>query len=147
MLLSVGLVGAGVFTVALGLVHLAIPRLVRYGAAIGVDGAGQPTLGTLGLGRLAYGLRRSDLVGITWVMSNAASYVRITIGVVDLAWASGWRSIPPELGAAWIAGWWAIRAAGQLALGHRSGDIAAIAWFGAIAAGHLLVAVSGLNVR
>ncbi len=135
----------GTFTIVLGLVHIAIPRLVGYGPAIGRDSAGgsatdSPPLGTIGSGGFTYRVRRNDLVGLAWVMSNAASYVLITIGIVDLAWVAGWRGLPIALGATWIAGWWATRAASQFALGRRAGDVVAAAWFAALAVGHLVLA-------
>lgn len=138
---------AGAFTIALGIVHIAIPRLVGYGHAIGSDGAVQPSTGprplrTIGPGRLAYRVRRNDLVGLAWVMSNAASYVLITIGIVDVAWVAGWRGLPIVLGATWIAGWWAIRAASQFALGRRAGDVVVAALFAALAVGHLVLALA-----
>ena len=143
-LLDVGLAAAGVFSLGLGIVHVAIPRIVRYRLAIGFDGDGDGDgvgLGRIGAGRLSYELRRSDLVGIAWVMSNAASYVLITIGLVELGWAAGWRGVPLGVGALWIAGWWAIRSAGQFALGHRRGDLAVAAWFAVLAAAHVVAAL------
>lgn len=138
---------AGTFTIGLGVVHVAIPRLVGFERAIGRNGAlgsanGPPLPGTIGAGRFTYRVRRSDLVGLAWVMSNAASYVLITIGIVELAWVAGWRGLPIALGATWIAGWWAIRAASQFALGARAGDMAVALWFAALALGHLVLAFS-----
>ncbi len=128
---------AGIFSLGLGAVHLRIPAIVRYAAAIGADGPGARPLGTIGRGRAAYDLRRQDLIGIAWVMSNAASYVLMSIGVVDLRLALG----PPDpmLGplSGWIAGWWAVRAIGQHALGKRPIDLALAAWFWALAIVHL----------
>jgi len=135
------LVAAGVFTTGLGIVHLMIPAIVRYASAIGRD-EGLPSVGRVALPGGWYELRRADLVGLTWVMSNAASYVLITIGVVDLGWAFGWRGIPIGLGAVWIGGWWAIRAGGQFFLGRRSADVVIAAWFGLLAGGHLLLAAA-----
>lgn len=132
------MIAAGSFTLALGIVHLAIPRLVGYGAALGAARSDLPTLRLLGL---AYRLRPDDLIGLTWVMSNAASYVLITIGLLDLAWALGWRGLPIGLGAAWIAGWWSVRAAGQFVLGRRTGDVLVAAWFGVLAVVHLALAL------
>lgn len=136
----------GTFTIALGIVHIAIPRLVGYGPAIGRDSAGgsatDPSpLGTIGAGRVTYRVRRTDLVGLAWVMSNAVSYVLITIGIVDLAWVGGWQGLPIALGATWIAGWWAIRAASQFALGRRPGDVVTAVWFAALALGHIVLAI------
>ena len=48
----------------------------------------------LAVGRRGYQVRRADTLGIAWVMSNSASYVLLTIGVIDLAWAAGWRGLP-----------------------------------------------------
>lgn len=137
---------AGTFTIALGVVHIAIPKLVGFGRAIGRDAtlgsaAGPPLLGTIGAGPFTYRVRRSDLVGLAWVMSNVASYGLITIGIVDLAWVAGWRGLPIALGATWIAGWWAIRAASQFALGRRAGDVVAAVWFAGLAVGHLVLAL------
>jgi hypothetical protein len=132
------MIGAGTFTLALGIVHLGIPRLVGYPAALDASRADLPTLRLAGL---AYHVRRDDLIGLTWVMSNAASYVLITIGLLDLAWALGWRGVPIGLGAAWIAGWWAVRAAGQFALGRRSGDVLVAGLFATLAVAHLVLAL------
>ena len=117
-----GLVAAsGLFSVALGIVHVSIPALVRYRAAIGGDSDGLPSLGSIGSGAVRYELRRGDLVGIAWIMSNAASYVLVSIGLVDLAWATGSTLVPIQPVALWIAGWWALRAAGQRwSVGGRS---------------------------
>jgi hypothetical protein len=147
VLLAVLTTVAGVFTVMLGIVHVAIPRLVGFRSALGIDSDRSDELGrrspaSLGFGSRTYAVRPSDLLGITWVMSNAASFVLVSIGVLDLAWAAGWRGIPIVAGGIWVALWWTLRALGQLALGHRSGDLAALAWFAALAACHLALAVS-----
>ena len=137
-------IAAGVFTVGLGAIHIAIPRIVGFGAALDgaeAGGGAAPALPSLAIGSLTYRVRPADLIGIAWVMSNAASYVLITVGALDLAWASGWRGVPLTLGAWWIAGWWAVRAIGQFALGRRTGDVLAAIWFGALAAGHVGLAI------
>lgn len=126
----------------LGIVHVAIPRIVGYRVALGTDAGDLPILGAIGIGRRTYGVRRADLLGLTWVMSNAASYVLITIGLIDLSWAAGWRGVPIAIGAAWIAGWWAIRAVSQLALGHRRGDVLVASWFGALGVLHVAIAIA-----
>jgi hypothetical protein len=131
---------AGVFTLALGVVHLWIPRIFRFDRAIGRDEEGGPALGDVGVGDRRYALRRADAQGLAWVMSNAASLVLISVGLVDLAWLTGWRAVPLGLGAAWIAVWWAVRAVSQLAVGRRPVDWAFVAWFGALGAAHLFVA-------
>lgn len=139
-LLTAGTILAGAFSVTLGIVHIWVPRIFAFDRAIGVDGGALPTFGELRLGSLTYERRRSDLVGLAWVMSNAASYVLVTIGIIDLAWALGDRTVPLTLGGAWIAGWWVLRAIGQFALGHRSGDLGMAAIFVALAAWHLVLA-------
>jgi hypothetical protein len=137
--LQVLLVAAGVFTLALGVAHLWVPRIFAIDRAIGVDGGADTGLGSIGVGRWRYVRRRADALGLTWVMSNAASYVLITIGVIDLAWAAGDRRLPLGLGAIWIAGWWAIRAGSQAVLGGRRIDLAVAAWFATLAVVHVLV--------
>jgi hypothetical protein len=140
VLLSVLMVAAGVFTIGLGVVHVGIPSILRYSAAIGVDD-GRPQLGPVGLPGIDYQLRRADLRGIAWVMSNAASYVLISVGIIDLAWVGGWRGVPVPIGAAWIAGWWAVRSGGQLLVGRRAGDLAIAMWFSGLAFLHVVLAV------
>jgi hypothetical protein len=135
-------VSAGLFSIWLGVVHIWVPRLFAYREAIGPDGSGLPHLGEVRLPGWTYRRVRSDLVGLTWVMSNAASYVLLTIGIVDLAWAAGDRSIPLAAGSTWIAGWWTLRAVGQFVLGRRALDVAMVALFIAIACGHLVLAVT-----
>lgn len=137
-----GLAVAGVFTVGLGVVHLVIPRLLDYPGAIGQDGPGVAPLRRLAIGRRGYQVRRADTLGIAWVMSNSASYVLLTIGVIDLAWAAGWRGLPIAPAALWIAGWWAIRSGSQLVVGRRRLDVGFAAWFAALA---LLHAALGLG--
>ena len=140
-LLEIGTALAGIFSLALGIVHVWVPRIFAFRPAIGPDDGTLPAIGALRLGPWAYARRRSDLVGLSWVMSNAASYVLISIGIIDLAWAVGDRSIPLGIGAIWIAGWWTLRAAGQFTLGWRTGDVAMAALFLALASGHVVLAV------
>jgi hypothetical protein len=137
--LVVGTVVAGVFSVTLGVVHLWIPRIFAIDRAIGTDAATNGALGVIRFGGWRYARRRSDAVGLTWVMSNAASYVLITAGLVDIMWAAGARPVSIPIGAAWIAGWWGLRAAGQSALGRRSGDVALALAFVALAAWHVVL--------
>jgi hypothetical protein len=131
------LVLAGAFSFGLGLVHLAIPRLFDFPGAIGADGPDVRPLHRRALGPWSYQLRRRDALGLSWVMSNAASYVLLSVGLVDLAWAVGWRGLPVAGGALWIAGWWAIRSGSQLVVGRRTVDIAFVALFGALAVLHV----------
>ena len=139
---TVALVAAGVFSLTLGIVHLWIPRIFAMDRAIGTDGPAVAELGSLGRGAWTYPRRRSDAIGLAWVMSNAASYVLVSIGFLDLAWAAGDRAVPLAIGGLWIAGWWAVRAAGQFVVGRRRGDIVIAAAFGALAVLHLGFAVA-----
>ena len=50
--------------------------------------------------------------------------VLVSIGLLDLAWAFGDRTIPIAFGSVWIAAWWGLRAASQFALGRRRLDVA-----------------------
>jgi hypothetical protein len=70
-------------------------------------------------------------------MSNAASYVLLSVGLVDLGWAAGWRGLPIVGVALWIAGWWALRSGSQLVVGRRGVDLAFGAWFATLAVLHL----------
>jgi hypothetical protein len=133
---------SAIFTVALGVWHLRIPARVRYREALGEDGPGRPPLGTIALGPLDYELRRRDLRGITWVMSNAASYVLVSIGLLDLRLAAG----PPDPVlrplVLWIAGWWAVRAVSQDAIDRRPIDLALAGWFWLLAGVHVAAFVT-----
>jgi hypothetical protein len=140
--LVAALVMAGVFTIALGVVHLWIPRIFRFGAAIGRDDGPLPVLGDVAVGPWRYRLRRADALGLSWVMSNAASVVLVSIGLLDLAWVAGWRGIPLVLGGAWIAIWWLVRAGSQLTIGRRRLDWVFAGWFGVLALVHVAIAVS-----
>ena len=123
--------------------HLWIPRIFAIDRAIGLDGAGDRGLGTIAVGRWRYARRRADAVGLTWVMSKPPSYILVTIGVVDLAWAAGNRTIPLALGAAWIAGWWLLRAGGQFTRRATSWRTSrSRLGFAGLAVGHLVVAVA-----
>jgi hypothetical protein len=131
------LVVAGVFSLGLGAIHLVIPRLFDFPAAIGEDGPASPPLVRRALGPWTYQVRRRDVLGLSWVMSNAASYVLLSVGLVDLGWAAGWRGLPIVGVALWIAGWWALRSGSQLVVGRRGVDLAFGAWFATLAVLHL----------
>jgi hypothetical protein len=136
------LVVAGMFTLGLGIWHLGVPRWFDFATAVGSDSPDRPGLRTIGVGGLRHRTTRRDVLGIAWVMNLAASYVLVTIGIVDLA-AAWW--LGTGLGrvvAAWIAGWWTIRTVMQLSFGRRPIDVACILLFGALAAVHLVAAAS-----
>jgi hypothetical protein len=135
------LAASGVFTVALGLMHIVIPLIMDFDHAIPTSAAAPAPLRTIALGPIRYAVRRSDVRGIAWVMSNAASYVLITLGVLDLAAASWIGTDPGRLLAIWASGWWVLRAGGQLLLGRRWGDLAVAAWFAGLAGIHAAAAL------
>jgi hypothetical protein len=136
---TAGFVVCGVFTVVLGLVHFAMPRLLDFDGAIPTDG--EP-LRPLELGVLTYRTKRSDVRGIAWIMNHAVSYTLVTVGVLDLL-AGVWLDYPvaPYL-LAWIAGWWFLRAWTQRRMGSRTGDRLVAVGFGALGAFHLAVALA-----
>lgn len=140
-LLLVALAVAGVLTIGLGVWHLGVPRWFAFREALAAGPDEPPAMGTVRVGPWAYPRRRADVLGLSWVMSNAASYVLITIGVADLAWSLGDRTIPLGVGAAWIAGWWVIRAASQAAVGRRPLDGAVAVVFAALGVLHGIVAL------
>jgi hypothetical protein len=132
---------AGVFTVALGIVHIAIPLLMDFDRAIPTAAALRAPLHSLRIAGLRYEVRRSDVRGIAWVMSNAASYLLISLGVVDLT-ARVWLATDiGRLFAVWAVGWWALRAGGQFLLGRRTGDLAVAVGFASIAVIHVIAAL------
>jgi hypothetical protein len=132
---------SGVFTIALGIVHVAIPLLMDFDHAIPTAAVLPEQLHMIGLAGLRYEVRRSDVRGIAWVMSNAASYVLITLGAADLASRSWLATDVGRLLALWLVGWWALRAAGQFVVGRRVGDVAVGALFGWLAVVHAVAAV------
>jgi hypothetical protein len=128
------LVPIGLFTLGLGTVHFFFPRLLDFEHAVPREG---PPLAPLRLGPLRYATTRSDVRGIAWVMNHAASYVLVSIGLLDLLGA-GWLASPAGRPVAfWIAGWWFLRAASELYLGRRLGDWLALIGFASFGLVHL----------
>ncbi len=109
----------GAFSLLLGILHFFFPILLDFEHAI--PKAGQ-SLKPFRLLFIEYQTKRSDVLGIAWVMNHCVSFVLVTIGIVDLCF-SQWESLPfaPYL-SAWIGVWWIIRAFSQLYLGRRKGD-------------------------
>lgn len=133
-LLQLALVPIGLFTLVLGAAHFFFPRLLDFEHAVPREG---PPLAPLRLGPLRYATRRSDVHGIAWVMNHAASYVLVSIGLLDLL-AAAWLASPAGRPVAlWIAGWWFLRAASELYLGRRLGDWLVLLGFGAFGLVHL----------
>ena len=127
---------AGLFAVGLGALHFFFPWLLDFRAAIPAEG---PPLKPLRLPGVRYATTRGDVFGIALVMNHCVSYTIVSIGLVDLA-ASRWLDAPyGRLMAAWIAGFYAVRAATQRYLGARRGDWAVMAGFAMLAVLHLWV--------
>ena len=110
---------SGAFSLILGVLHFFFPVLFDFEHAIPKEG--QP-LKSFRLLFIQYQTKRSDVLGIAWVMNHCVSFVLVTIGIVDLYFLK-WENTQcaPYL-AAWIGTWWIIRAASQLYLGQRRGD-------------------------
>ncbi|WP_424004869.1 hypothetical protein ACOZ4I_18375 (plasmid) [Haloarcula salina] len=128
----------GVFTVALGLVHFAMPRLLDFDGAIPT--AGEP-LRPLVLPGVTYQTKRTDVRGIAQIMNHAVSYTLVTIGVLDLL-VDRWLTagFAPYL-LVWIAVWWFLRAATQRHMGSRTGDWLVASGFTALGLFHLAFGV------
>jgi len=129
---------AGAFAAGLGVLHVFFPWLLDFRAAIPLDG---PPLRPLRLPGIRYATTRADVRGIAWVMNHCVSYVIVSIGVADLV-AARWIAAPQgRLLAAWIAGFYGVRAASQPYLGRRRGDWLVGAAFAALGGLHLVVAL------
>lgn len=124
---------AGLFSLVLGIWHVGVPRWFDMRTAVGTDGPERQPLQPWVLGRFVHPTSRADVLGIVGVMNAATSYVIISIGVVGLL-APIWIATPDGRWlAAWIAGWWAIRAAMQLPIGRRRIDLIVMALFAVLA--------------
>ena len=120
----------GLGTVALGVWHLGVPAWFHVQRALenGANGGLPPVR----LVPMRYGTTARDVLGIVWIMNLAASYGLITIGLAMLA-APVWVGTPAgRVLALWMAGWWFVRAAAQLAMGRRPIDLLVMAAFGAL---------------
>lgn len=138
MELSALLYLSGLFSLTLGSIHIFLPILLDFKTAIPIESV---ALKPFRLLFVHYATLRSDILGIAWVMNHAASYVLISIGVLDLLWPIWLHTAIGPLLAIWMAGWWLIRALSQFYLGRRRGDWLILAWFLALAILHLAVAL------
>src|SRR5690349_11207072 len=130
----------GIGTVALGVWHLGVPVWFHVRAA--VEGGGRRPLPPVRLTPVPYGTSSRDVVAVVWVMNLAASYGLITIGVALVA-SAGWAGTPAgRVMALWIAGWWFVRAAAQLAFGRRPVDVLVMAVFASLGILAIVLAVA-----
>ncbi|MBX3065581.1 MAG: hypothetical protein KF726_21575 [Anaerolineae bacterium] len=132
------LTAAGVFTLALGILHFFFPLLLDFAHAIPREGN---ALKPFRLSLISYQTKRSDVYGIAWVMNHAASFVLVSIGVLYLNWMA-WIESPLKLTIGlWIAGWWLLRAVSQLYVGKRPVDWFFVGWFALLGVIHFAVAI------
>src|SRR5919198_6252917 len=138
-MMNVLMVAIGLFSIGLGAWHLGVPAWFHVAAAI--DGRTRRPLPPVRMTPFRYGTTRRDVLAVVWIMNLAASYGLISVGVVGLA-APLWIGTPAgRLLALWMAGWWAVRAAAQLAMGVRRIDLVVITGFGGLAAACVLAAI------
>lgn len=137
-LIGLGLVIAGIFTTLLGSVHFFFPLLLDFKTAIPSEGY---SLKPFRLLFIRYPTTRREVYGIAWVMNHASSYVLVTIGLLEIFWASWLPTSTGRLVSLWIAGWWLIRAASQLYLGRRRGDWWILAGFASFGILHMIAAL------
>jgi hypothetical protein len=130
---------AGLGSVALGIWHLGVP--VWFHARAAVERGGRRPLPHVRLAPVRYGTTARDVVAVVWVMNLAASYGLITIGIALLA-APLWAGTPGgRVVAFWIAGWWVVRAAAQIAFGRRRLDLLVMGVFAGLGALSVWLAV------
>jgi hypothetical protein len=134
------LVAVGLGVIVLGLWHLGVPIWFQVGRAL--DGERRGPLPPVRMAPVRYGTMARDVLGITWIMNLAASYGLITIGIAMLA-APLWMGTPAgRVLALWMAGWWLVRAGGQLAMGRRRIDLVVMTAFAALGVLGLAIAVA-----
>ena len=123
---EVAVLGVGLFAVILGLIHFTLPRRFGFSQVILETGQSPPEFR---LGPYRQELQRSDLRGMVYVMNHAASFVILSIGVFDLFAMSWWTSWQGAAVSTWAAVFWWVRAAAQLHVGLRRGDLFVMGWF------------------
>ena len=132
------MIAMGGFSMALGVWHLGVPVWFHFGRALD-GGARLPAVRAM---PVRYGTTPGDVLGVAWIMNLVASYGLISIGLAGLA-APIWIETPAgRVLALWIAGWWFVRGAAQLAMGHRPIDLVVIAWFAVLGAVSVAAAVA-----
>jgi len=127
---------SGVFSLTLGAAHFFFPLLLDFEHAIPKVGG---PLKPFRLWFIRHATTRADVHGIAWVMNHAASYVLVSLGLLNLYWAFT-NILNPTL-ALWVAGWWALRAGSQLYLGQRRGDWLVLSGFASLSVLHFVVAL------
>ena len=132
--------GAGVFSLALGLWHIGVPR--RFGFRDAIEPWRSGAVGRVRLGPWHHDATRADVMGVASVMNAATTYVLVSIGIAGLL-SAAWLGTPAgRLLAAWVAGWWALRAVMQFPMGRRGIDLFLVAGFAALAVLFTVAAVA-----
>jgi hypothetical protein len=134
---------AGIFTIGLGLLHFFLPLMLDFRSVVLDRPGGWKPARDFRLWPSRYIVTLSDRLGVVWVMNHAASYTLVAIGLVDLL-AGRWLTTDPGAGrilTLWIGGWWLVRAVTQLTFGKRLGDWVILAYFGLLAALHVIAAM------
>ena len=133
MTLNILIYVAGVFGVVLGVLHFTFPE--RFGFRDVLSGEGPPPP-PFRLWFYRYAFRRHQLFGVVCIMNHCVSYTILSIGVFDFL-ASRWRGSSTGVWlAAWVAGFWFVRAVTQFYLGRRRGDWLVVAVFAALGCVH-----------
>jgi hypothetical protein len=136
-ILAISLYAAGVFAVLLGFLHFTFPKRFGFLAALHIDGAPVPPFRLL---FYRYEMKRSDLVGVIYVMNHCVSYAILAVGVFDLFNSRWLNTSSGSVAAGVIAGFWIVRAGTQFYLGHRRGDWFVFAVFTLLALSHMVAA-------
>ena len=138
ILLTIFIYAAGVFAVVLGVLHFTFPE--RFGFREALSGEGPPPP-VFRLGFYRYPFRRAELFSVIRIMNHCVSYTILSIGVFDLL-ASRWRGTSAGVWlAAWVAGFWFVRAATQFYLGRRRRDWCVVCVFAALGLVHVAAAL------
>jgi hypothetical protein len=136
-ILAISLYAAGVFAVLLGFLHFTFPKRFGFLAALPTDGAAVPPFRLL---FYRYDMKRSDLLGVIYVMNHCVSYTILALGLFDLFNSRWLNTSPGSLVAGVIAGFWFVRAGTQFYLGRRRGDWFVFTLFTLLAALHIVAA-------
>lgn len=136
--LTILVYAAGAFAVLLGILHFTFPE--RFGFREALSGE-EPLPPVFRLGFYRYRFRRTQLFGVILIMNHCVSFTILSIGIFDLL-ASRWRGTTAGVWlAAWVAGFWFVRAATQFYLGRRRGDWFVVGVFSALGFVHVVAAL------
>jgi len=122
----------------LGALHFKFPDRFGFREALSAEGPPPPVFR---LGFYRYPFRRAQLIGIILIMNHCVSYTILSIGIFDLM-ASRWRGTTIGVWlAAWVAGFWFVRAVTQFYVGRRRGDWFIVGVFATLGLVHVAAAL------